>query len=126
MTKFLERKMKLKVNREKSKVAVTSAVKFLGMTIVLGAVTISAQTMDRSMNEIRELIPRRSSQPVERANEEFNRWYRGWSSYFAMTQYPNQFARLERALPGSAGSEWSGPNAGRGERESPSGDTPHT
>ena len=95
VTKMLERKMKLMVNREKSKVAITSAVKFLGMTIVLGAVAISAQAMDRAMAKVNELTPRRSSHPVERTIENFNRWYRGWSSYFEMTQYPGQFAKLE-------------------------------
>jgi len=95
VTKLLERKMKLIVNREKSKVAITSAVKFLGMTIVLGTVAISAQAMDRAMDTVKELTPRGTAQPVERIIENFNRWYRGWSSYFEMTQYPNQFATLE-------------------------------
>ena len=95
VTKLLERKMKLVVNREKSKVAITSAIKFLGMTIVLGTVAISAQAMDRAMTTIKALTPRRSAQPVERTIENFNRWYRGWSAYFEMTQYPDQFARLE-------------------------------
>jgi RNA-directed DNA polymerase len=74
VTKMLERKMKLVVNREKSKVANTSAVKFLGMTIVLGAVAISAQAMDRAMERINELTPRRSSHPVERTIKKRRRY----------------------------------------------------
>ena len=95
VTKLLERKMKLVVNREKSKVAITSAVKILGMTIVLGTAAISAQAMDRAMGTIKELTRRGTARPVERTIENFNRWYRGWSSYFEMTQYPYQFAKQE-------------------------------
>ena len=92
---LLEKKMKLVVNREKSKVAVASAVKFLGMTIVCGMVTISAQAMDKAMDKIKELTPRGSHKTIERSIEDFNRWYRGWTNYFEMTQYPSQFAKLE-------------------------------
>jgi RNA-directed DNA polymerase len=95
VTYLLEKKMKLVVNQEKSKVAITSAVKFLGMTIVLGAVTISAQAMDKGMEKVKELTRRGSSQPIGRAIADFNRWYKGWTSYFEMTQYPNQFATIE-------------------------------
>jgi group II intron reverse transcriptase/maturase len=92
---LLEQKMKLVVNREKSKVALASAVKFLGMTIVCGMVTISAQAMEKANLKLGELIPRGSSKVIERSIEDFNRWYRGWANYFEMTQYPQQFAKLE-------------------------------
>jgi RNA-directed DNA polymerase len=95
VTDLLEKKMKLVVNREKSKVALSAAVKFLGMTIVLGFATISVQAMEKAMEKLQELIPRRSSLSIERAIEKFNLWYRGWSAYFEMTCYPTQFQRLE-------------------------------
>jgi RNA-directed DNA polymerase len=95
VTKLLERKMKLIVNREKSKVALARDVKFLGMTIVLGIAIISAKSMERAMDKIKELVPRGSSQPIERSIEEFNRWYRGWSAYYEMTGRPKQFVTLE-------------------------------
>ena len=95
VTELIEKKMKLVVNREKSKVALSSAVKFLGMTIIMGAVTISSQAMDKAMVKVKELVPRGSNQPIEKAIEKFNRWYKGWSSYFDMTQYPSQFVKIE-------------------------------
>jgi len=64
---LLEQKMKLVVNREKSKVALASAVKFLGMTIVCGMVTISAQAMEKANLKLGELIPRGSSKVIERS-----------------------------------------------------------
>ena len=95
ITAYLEKKMKLAVNQDKSKVAMSSAVKFLGMTIVLGLATIAPQSMAKAMDRVKELTPRGTSKPIEKTIEDFNRWYRGWSGYFEMTSYPNQFARLE-------------------------------
>jgi RNA-directed DNA polymerase len=95
VTKLIEKRMKLTVNREKSKVALAAGVKFLGMTIVLGTLAISTLAMDRAREKIRTLTPRRSSKTVEATIEEINRWYRGWAGYFEMTQYPSQFATLE-------------------------------
>jgi group II intron reverse transcriptase/maturase len=101
VTELIEKKMKLDVNREKSKVAISSAVKFLGMTIIMGAITISSQAMDKAMDKVKELVPRGSNQPIEKAVENFNRWYKGWSSYFDMTQYPSQFVKIESHARGS-------------------------
>jgi RNA-directed DNA polymerase len=95
VTKLLEQKMKLVVNREKSKIARTSDVKFLGITIILGLATISAQAMEKAMAKIQELTPRRTAKPLYQTIEEFSRWYHGWSGYFQMTHYPNQFVELE-------------------------------
>ena len=47
ISKFIENKLKLVVNREKSKVALSKCVKFLGMTIIAGAIAISA-AIDKS------------------------------------------------------------------------------
>jgi RNA-directed DNA polymerase len=95
VTKLIEKRMKLTVNREKSKVALAVGVKFLGMTIVVGTLAISTLAMDRAREKIRTLTLRRSSKTVEATIEEINRWYRGWAGYFEMTQYPSQFATLE-------------------------------
>jgi retron-type reverse transcriptase len=58
ISKFIEQKLKLKINRQKSKVGRSEEVKFLGMTIVDGAVAISRQSMKRAMQKLKELIPR--------------------------------------------------------------------
>lgn len=95
VTKFIEKKLKLVVNQEKSKVAKSAAVKFLGMTIVAGTLAISAQSMARAMAKVKELTPRGTSQPIEKAVESINSWYVGWSNYYGMTQYPSQLAAIE-------------------------------
>lgn len=93
--KFIETKLKLKVNEEKSKVAKSDRVKFLGMTIVNGFIAISKKALDKAMEAIKSLIPRGSNQPIEKGIEQINIWYKGWSSYFKMTQYPAQLKAVE-------------------------------
>jgi len=58
ISKFIEGKFKLKINRDKSKVAHSRDVKFLGLTIIDGAIVISAQSMKRAMQKVKELTPR--------------------------------------------------------------------
>jgi len=95
ISNFIENKLKLVVNREKSQIAKTCKVKFLGMTIIDGAVVISRKAMSTAMMKVKELTPRGTRLTLELTIKGINRWYRGWSSYFSMTQYPAQFNSIE-------------------------------
>lgn len=92
---FIEKRLKLKVNEEKSKTAKTDQVKFLGMTIVKRTIAISRAALNKAMEKVKELIPRGTNLPIEQAIEKINSWYRGWASYFKMTQYPSQLRQIE-------------------------------
>jgi len=93
--KFIEKKLKLKVNEEKSKTSKSDKVKFLGMTIINGTISIAKITYNKAMDTVKSLIPRGSHLPIEIAMQEINRWYQGWASYFKMTQYPAQLQAVE-------------------------------
>ena len=93
--KFIEKKLKLKVNEEKSKTAKSDQVKFLGMTIVKATIAISKAALSKAMEKVKELIPRGTNLAIEQAVEKINSWYRGWASYFKMTQYPAQLKVIE-------------------------------
>ena len=95
ISKFIEKKLKLVVNWEKSKVAVSKQVKFLGMTIIAGVVAISFQSMNRAMAKVKELTPRGTHLKLEKAIGQINSWYMGWANYYSMTQYPSQLAKIE-------------------------------
>lgn len=95
ITSFIEGKLKLTVNREKSKVAPTSKVKFLGMTIVAMTIAISAVSINRAMDKVKELTPRGTSHHLEQTIEQINEWYVGWANYHSMTQYPAQLGKIE-------------------------------
>jgi len=95
ISKFIEKKLKLKVNRDKSKVGRSRDVKFLGMTIIDGARVISAQSMKRAMQKVKELTPRGTHLTLEVTMKRINQWYTGWSGYYMMTQYPSQLHAIE-------------------------------
>lgn len=94
-TKFIEKKLKLVVNQEKSKVARSEFVKFLGMTIIAATIAISSKSMQRAMDRVKELTPRGTSINIESTMERINLWYVGWANYYSMTQYPSQLATIE-------------------------------
>jgi group II intron reverse transcriptase/maturase len=95
VSKYIEKRLKLVVNREKSQVARSDRVKFLGMTIVGGAIAISHQALQAAMSKVKELTPRGTHQTLETTLEQINTWYVGWSNYFAMTYYPAQLRKIE-------------------------------
>ena len=92
---FIERKLKLKINRDKSRVGRSCEVKFLGMTIIDGARVISAASMKRAMQKVKELTPRGTYLTLEKTMKRINIWYKGWSGYYMMTQYPSQLRNIE-------------------------------
>ena len=67
ISKFIEKKLKLVINLTKSKVALSKYVKFLGMTIIAGAMVISAQSINRAMAKVKELTPRGTNLKLELA-----------------------------------------------------------
>jgi RNA-directed DNA polymerase len=92
---FIENKLLLKVNWEKSKVAPSSKVKFLGMTIVNMSKAISKSSIDRAMTKVKSLTPRGTNLSIENSIKEINRWYVGWANYYKMTNYPGQLEKIE-------------------------------
>jgi group II intron reverse transcriptase/maturase len=93
--KFIEKRLKLKVNEEKSKTKKSNEVKFLGMTIVEGTIAIAKASYNKAMDKVKSLIPRRTHISIGKAMKEINTWFRGWASYFKMTQYPAQVKGIE-------------------------------
>ena len=96
--KFIEKKLKLKINEEKSKTRKSNEVKFLGMTIVEGTIAIAKASYDKAMEKVRSLTPRGTHLSIEETMKGINTWFRGWSSYFKMTQYPSQLKTIESRI----------------------------
>jgi hypothetical protein len=92
---YIEKRLKLVVNREKSQVARSERVKFLGMTIVGDTIAIAHKALQGALAKVKELTPRGTHLTLEASIERINSWYVGWSSYFAMTYYPSQLKKIE-------------------------------
>jgi RNA-directed DNA polymerase len=95
ITRFIEGKMKLKINKDKSKVEVSEKVVFLGMTIIKGTITISKKLMAKANDKISKLIPRNTNKTMDKLIKEANVWLRGWFEYVKITHYPAQIAKIE-------------------------------
>lgn len=95
ISQFIEKRLKLAINREKSQVARSDQVKFLGMTIVGETIAISHKALQAAMAKVKQLTPRGSQRPLEHTIDTINQWYIGWSGYFNMTYYPSQLHKIE-------------------------------
>jgi len=89
ISRFIERRLRLLVNEEKSSVSRTYNMTFLGFRLgrhPKGKVTvsISSRTKKRMDARIRELTPRMWGQSLNRCIEELNRYLRGWIGYFRL------------------------------------------
>lgn len=98
VSRFIERKLKLVVNKSKSQVARTKDVVFLGFVVTGWTVRISRKSMKRAMNKVRELVPRGTHAPIEEGIRRVNEWYRGWAAYYQLTSYPFQLHLIEAHL----------------------------
>lgn len=87
--RFIERRLRLLVNEEKSSVTGPNALTFLGFRLGKNAqgevkVTLSDRTSGRLNTRIRELTPRVWGQSLSRCLAGLNRYLQGWIGYFRL------------------------------------------
>jgi len=99
---FLEQKLKLKVNRQKSKVDRATKVKLLGFSFqkYKGEVRIRVATkaLDRYQEKMRSLTRRTRAGKLEEIIQAINQYTRGWIEYFRLADTPSIFADLDSWL----------------------------
>jgi len=82
---FIEGKLKLKVNREKSGVRHCSDVKFLGYTLLTGGkIRVSDKSIDRLKHKVKEITKRNRGVSFQAMIDELNKVIVGWSNYFKL------------------------------------------
>jgi len=89
LTRFIEGRLRLKVNTEKSAVARPWDRSFLGFTVMKDAETrrrIGDKAVRRFKDRVRALTPRHG-RALERMIGELNPYLRGWVGYFGFTQW---------------------------------------
>jgi RNA-directed DNA polymerase len=87
VTHFVEGKLKLKVNREKSAVDRPWKRKFLGFSFLSdkkATIRLAPQTISRCKEKIRELTKRTRSMSMESRIMQLNRYLTGWIGYFRL------------------------------------------
>lgn len=90
LTRFIEGRLRLKVNVEKSEVARPEQIHFLGFSLCKreGAEGVGVHLSERSRKrlaaKVRELTPRSWGAPVEACIEQVSVYVRGWVGYFRL------------------------------------------
>jgi len=94
--KFLETRMKLKVNETKSAVALVSERVFLSYRINTdGELTLPSKTIDRIKDKVRNISKRNRSNSLENVIAKLNTYLPGWLQYFKLAKYKSYFRDLD-------------------------------
>ena len=99
VTKFIERKLKLKVNQEKSAVDRPWKRKFLGFSFSANKepkVRIAKQSLQKVEAKIRAITSRSRSMKMEERIKELNQYLIGWCGYFSLADTPSVFLNLDK------------------------------
>lgn len=97
ITRFLEKKLKLKVNEQKSAVGSPSTRKFLGFSFTNGDHVkrrIAPQSLEKFRVRVRAITKRNRGLKLESIILELNRYFRGWNGYFGFCETPSVLAIL--------------------------------
>jgi len=86
LTRFIERRLKLQINAEKSAVARPWQRSFLGFTVRNDRRCIAGKAVARFKHRVRELTGRHRGISLERMIGELVPYLRGWAGYFGFSQ----------------------------------------
>lgn len=99
ITDFIEKKLKLRVNKEKSAVDRPWRRKFLGFSFTIHKenpkIRIAKESIKRFKRRIRELTSRRKSMNMKDRMEKLNRYLVGWLGYYQLAETPTIFKKLD-------------------------------
>ena len=97
VTKFLEKKLKLKVNREKSAVAPVWERKFLGHRLLPnGELGIAPKSIKRMKERVKEITRRKRGVSPAVMIRELNEYLIGWVTYFRHAKCKTHLERLDQ------------------------------
>jgi RNA-directed DNA polymerase len=101
ITLFIERRLKLKVNEEKSAVARPAERKFLGFSMTSGPEikrSIAPKALTRFKQKVRTLTGRTRGISIEQMSKELSSYLRGWKGYFGFCQTPSVLEELDQGI----------------------------
>jgi group II intron reverse transcriptase/maturase len=96
--RFVEGKLRLKVNEEKSAVERPWRRKFLGFSFTSSRkpkVRIAKQSLKRMKMKVREITSRKMPYSMEHRLKKLNQYLTGWCGYFALADTPSVFEGLD-------------------------------
>lgn len=101
ITQFIEKKLKLRVNEEKSAVDRPWRRKFLGFSFtyeLTARIRIAKESVKAAKQKIRQITSRSKSISTEQRIEKLNEFIVGWCNYFSLADTPTPFRDLDSWL----------------------------
>ena len=99
VAEFLEGRLHLRVNRDKSAVAPVGERKFLGHRLLRsGRLGIAPESLDRVKHRLRRITKRNRGISLARMIAEVNAFIAGWLTYFRHAQCKTHLQRLDEWL----------------------------
>ena len=98
ITRFIEGKLKLKVNEAKSAVDRPWNRKFLGFSYTFGSEVkrrISPKALERFKVRVRELTRRSRGVSISQMVEQLSKYLQGWGNYYGYCQTPSVLEKLD-------------------------------
>lgn len=87
VTRWVEKKLRLRINREKSGAGPTGGRKFLGFTLgAEGRIEVARKSVERFKEKVRELWRGRQSKTNRQLREQWNSYLRGWAGYYRLAE----------------------------------------
>ena len=97
VTRYLEEKLRLRVNRKKSATAPVQERQFLGYRILWdGRLVIAPRSLERAKNRIRQITRRNRGISLEQMIGELNSYLTGWVTYFRYAACRSHLRQLDR------------------------------
>lgn len=99
ITRFLAKKLRLKVNKEKSAVDRPWNRKFLGYTMThhkSPKLKVSSNSIKRAKARVREIIQKGRGRSLPQVAGELTMFLRGWINYFRLSRLKNAFEELDQ------------------------------
>jgi RNA-directed DNA polymerase len=96
--RYLTRKLKLVVNRQKSRICGTDGVEFVGFIFVGygGQIRVSPKNIQKFKDRVREITRRKRGVSMARRYQELRWYFQGWVGYFCLVPIKSFFSELDK------------------------------
>ena len=98
VTRFLERKLKLKVNQDKSRVSSTDNTNFLGFTFKGTKIRWSDKAFREFKRRVKRLTGRSWFVSMEYRYKKLSQYIRGWMNYFGISKHYRTIPEIDQWL----------------------------
>lgn len=102
ITEYIERKLKLKVNRTKSKVSRPNESTLLGFSFYRSKdkweIRIASKSMDRIKTKMKEQTQRKNPAPAKEKIKKMEAVIRGWVNYFSIARAKSKMQELDELV----------------------------